>query len=268
MARRYDRNVTTFSPEGRLHQVEYAVEAINNAGTAVGILASDGVVMAGEKQKVTKLLEAPKSSEKIYKIDDHVAAVVAGLTADANILINQARVSAQQYAYKYGERIPVEDLVKQVCDHKQLYTQYGGQRPFGVKFLFAGYDEHFGYQLYLSDPSGNYGGWKATCMGQNANAGQSLLKNEYEPKMTTDQCVKLALNVLHKSMESLTADNLDLFSLKRDQDGNMVHTVYPHDTVAQLLNQVKEEQEAADRAAEAKAAQSLSQATSSSQQSK
>ena len=84
MARRYDANVTTFSPEGRLHQVEYAVEAINNAGTAVGLLATDGVVMAGEKQKVTKLLEPPKSSEKIYKLDDHAATVVAGLTADAN----------------------------------------------------------------------------------------------------------------------------------------------------------------------------------------
>lgn len=257
MARRYDRNVTTFSPEGRLHQVEYAVEAINNAGTAVGILASDGVVMAGEKQKVTKLLEAPKSSEKIYKLDEHVATVVAGLTADANILINEARLAAQRYRYQYGEPIPVEQLVERVCNHKQLYTQYGGQRPFGVKFLFAGYDEHVGYQLYLSDPSGNYGGWKATCMGQNGNAGQSLLKNEYEETMTTDQCVKLALKVLHKTMESLTADNLDLFSLTRSPDGNMCHTIFPHETVAKLLAQVKEEQEAADRAAEAKANQTL-----------
>ncbi|KAJ8613887.1 hypothetical protein CTAYLR_008692 [Chrysophaeum taylorii] len=260
MARRYDRNVTTFSPEGRLHQVEYAVEAINNAGTAVGILAVDGVVMAGEKQKVTKLLEAPKSSEKIYKLDSHVATVVAGLTSDANILINEARLAAQRYLYQYGEPIPVEQLVERVCNHKQLYTQYGGQRPFGVKFLFAGHDKHFGYQLYLSDPSGNYSGWKATCMGQNSNAGQSLLKNEYEETMTTDACVKLALKVLHKTMESLTADNLDLFSLKL-VDGKMVHTVYAHDTVADLLAVVKEEQEAADRAAEAKAAQTLQSTT-------
>lgn len=260
MARRYDRNVTTFSPEGRLHQVEYAVEAINNAGTAVGILASDGVVMAGEKQKVTKLLEVPKSSEKIYKLDDHVAVVVAGLTADANILINQARLSSQRYLYRYGEPVPVERLVERVCDYKQAYTQYGGQRPFGVKFLFAGYDEHFGYQLYLSDPSGNYSGWKATCMGQNGNAGQSLLKNEYEDNMTTEQCIKLALKVLHKTMESLTADNLDLFSLTRDAEGRMKHTIYPHDTVAQILDQVKLEQEAADRLAEAKAAQTLQSA--------
>lgn len=257
MARRYDRNVTTFSPEGRLHQVEYAVEAINNAATAVGILARDGVVMAGEKQKLTKLLEAPKSSEKIYKVDEHVATVVAGLTADANILINEARIAAQRYLYQYGERIPVEQLVERVCNHKQLYTQYGGQRPFGVKFLFAGYDDHFGYQLYLSDPSGNYSGWKATCMGQNANAGQSLLKNEYDADMDTDQCLKLALKVLHKTMESLSADNLDLFKLQRNDDGTMSHFVFPKDTVATLLAQVTAELEASEKAAETKAAQAL-----------
>ena len=97
---RHAGNVTTFSPEGRLHQVEYAVEAINNAGTAVGLLATDGVIMAGEKQKATKLLDPPKSSEKIYKLDDHLATVVAGLTADANILINEARLAAQRYRYQ------------------------------------------------------------------------------------------------------------------------------------------------------------------------
>lgn len=256
MARRYDRNVTTFSPEGRLHQVEYAVEAINNAATAVGILAKDGVVMAGEKQKLTKLLEAPKSSEKIYKIDDHIATVVAGLTADANILINEARIAAQRYLYQYGEPIPVEQLVERVCNHKQLYTQYGGQRPFGVKFLFAGYD-NLGYQLYLSDPSGNYSGWKATCMGQNANAGQSLLKNEYDEGMDTNQAVKLALKVLYKTMESLSADNLDLFKLQRNDDGSMSHFVFPKDTVATLLGEVKAELEANEMAAETKAAQAL-----------
>lgn len=253
MARRYDGNVTTFSPEGRLHQVEYAVEAINKAGTAVGLLATDGVVMAGEKQKATKLLEPPKSSEKIYKLDDHAAAVVAGLTADANILINEARLAAQRYKYQYGEPIPVEQLVERVCNHKQLYTQYGGQRPFGVKFLFAGHDAHFGYQLYLSDPSGNYSGWKATCMGQNANSGQSILKAEYAEDMDADACVKLALKVLNKTMESLSPENIDLFALKRKDDGTMVHQIYPNDVVSALLEEVKSEQEAADAEKEAKA---------------
>mmetsp|Transcript_41525 Transcript_41525/g.88045 ORF Transcript_41525/g.88045 Transcript_41525/m.88045 type:complete len:96 (-) Transcript_41525:12-299(-) len=95
MARRYDSRTTTFSPEGRLYQVEYAMEAINNAGSTIGILSKDGVILAGEKKTTSKLLDQGRSSEKIYAVDDHVICAVAGVTADANILINRLRLSAQ-----------------------------------------------------------------------------------------------------------------------------------------------------------------------------
>jgi len=158
MARRYDSSTTTFSPEGRLHQVEYAIEAINNAGTCVGILCNAGIVMASERKVTTKLLAPPKTSEKTYKIADHIFCSVAGLTSDANILINEARLKAGRYFYQYQEDCPVEHLVTNVCDYCQFYTQNGGKRPFGVAFLFAGYDDMHGFQLYQTDPSGNYSG--------------------------------------------------------------------------------------------------------------
>jgi 20S proteasome subunit alpha 3 len=97
--RRYDRRTTIFSPEGRLYQVEYAMEAISHAGAVVGILAADGVVLGGEKRVTSALLEKTSRCEKMYKIDDHVCAAVAGITADANILIDQARVYAQRHTY-------------------------------------------------------------------------------------------------------------------------------------------------------------------------
>jgi len=130
MSRRYDSRTTIFSPEGRLYQVEYAMEAISHAGTAIGILASDGIVLAAEKKLNSKLLEPTKSSEKMYMIDQHVAVAVAGITADANILINQARLHAQRYRFAFQEPQPVEQLVQTLCDEKQAYTQYGGLRPF------------------------------------------------------------------------------------------------------------------------------------------
>lgn len=170
MARRYDSSTTTFSPEGRLHQVEYAIEAINNAGTCVGILASDGIIMASERRVNSPLLAPAKVSEKTYKISGHVTTCVAGLTADANILIEEARLSAGRYFHKYQCPMPVEQLVEHVCNYKQAYTQYGGLRPFGVAFLFGGWDSEYGFQLYQSDPSGNYSGWKATCIGANNQA--------------------------------------------------------------------------------------------------
>ena len=141
MSRRYDSRTTIFSPEGRLYQVEYAMEAISHAGTAIGILASDGIVLAAEKKLTSKLLEPTKSSEKMYMIDEHIAVAVAGITADANILINQARMHAQRYRFAFQEQQPVEQLVQTLCDEKQAYTQYGGLRPFGVSMLYAGWDK-------------------------------------------------------------------------------------------------------------------------------
>lgn len=271
MARRYDSSTTTFSPEGRLHQVEYAIEAINNAGTCVGILAKDGIVMASEKRVTSGLLAPAKTSEKTYKLSQHAACNVAGLTADANILIDQARLRAGRYAYQYCEPIPIEQLVEHVCNYKQAYTQYGGLRPFGVAFLFAGYDEHYGFQLYQSDPSGNYSGWKATVIGANNQAGKSLLKNEYGSqeedteegkkgkKMKTDdadeklvlpdvkEALRLAVKVLNKTMDATATapDKMELFSMTLDADGNCKHTILSSDETQKVMDSVDVETAAA-----------------------
>jgi len=136
------------------------------------------------------------------QVDDHLACAVAGITADANILINYARLAAQRYTLTYQEPIPVEQLIINICDRKQGYTQFGGLRPFGVSFLWAGWDKNYGFQLYQSDPSGNYGGWKATAIGANNQAAQSILKQEYKNEMELGDAVKLAIKVLNKSMDS------------------------------------------------------------------
>ena len=144
---------------------------------------------------------------------------VAGMTADANILINTARIYAQQYLYMYNDDIPCEQLVKRLCDLKQGYTQTGGTtslsspwiwltfsglRPFGVSFIYAGYDDIHGFQLYQSNPSGNYGGWKATSVGANNASAQSLLKQDYKDEMTLSEACTLAVKVLSKTMDSTT----------------------------------------------------------------
>lgn len=270
MARRYDSSTTTFSPEGRLHQVEYAIEAINNAGTCVGILASNGIIMASEKKISSSLLAPPKkssSSEKTYTLSHHLACNVAGLTADANILIDQARLKAGRYQYQYDTSIPVEQLVEHVCNYKQAYTQYGGLRPFGVAFLFAGYDDHYGFQLYQSDPSGNYSGWKATVIGANNQAGKSLLKNEYgkkedeegkekeegkESTSTTDEAItmpdihealRLAVKVLNKTMDAnaTSSDKMELFCMTLDKDGQCIHKILNAEETQKVIDDVAAE---------------------------
>ena len=240
-SRRYDSRTTTFSPEGRLYQVEYAMEAISHAGTAMGILASDGIVLAAEKKIASKLLEPAKSSEKMYMIDDHVACAVAGITADANILINQARLHAQRHAFNYQEPQPVEQLVQRLCDEKQAYTQYGGLRPFGVSLLYAGWDQTYGFQLYASDPSGNYGGWKATSIGANSSAAQSLMKQEYKADtMPLTDALQLAIKVLTKTCDSttLTPDKFDIATVTQ-VDGKVKYTQLSEAEAQKLLDIAK-----------------------------
>ncbi|VVA27817.1 PREDICTED: proteasome [Prunus dulcis] len=225
MSRRYDSRTTIFSPEGRLYQVEYAMEAIGNAGTAIGILSKDGVILVGEKKVTSKLLHSTTSTEKMYKIDDHVACAVAGIMSDANILINTARVQAQRYMFAYQEPMPVEQLVQSLCDTKQGYTQFGGLRPFGVSFLFAGWDKNFGFQLYMSDPSGNYAGWKAA---------------DYKDDMTREEGVQLALKVLSKTMDStsLTPEKLELAEVFGSPSGKVKYQVCPPASFSKLLEKV------------------------------
>lgn len=142
-----------------------------------------------------------------------------GITADANILINEARLGAQRYLYAYQQPIPVEYLVQQICDTKQGYTQFGGLRPFGISFLFAGWDRHYKYQLYQSDPSGNYGGWKATAIGANSAAAQSILKSDYKEDLSLNDALLLAIKVLSKTMDAttLSPDKLELCTLSHPE---------------------------------------------------
>jgi len=219
MARRYDSRTTIFSPEGRLYQVEYAMEAISHAGTVLAVMSKEGIAMAAEKKVTGKLLDlslAPGGEgmggvgteawggggEKIFLLNNNILAGLAGITSDANSLVNFARNSAQRHLFTYDEDIPVEMLVQRLCDMKQGYTQFGGLRPFGVALLYMGWDPLHGFQLYQSDPSGNYSGWKATCIGSNHSAATSLLKQDYKDDLSLEDARQLCLKVMSKTMDS------------------------------------------------------------------
>eukprot|EP01062_Namystynia_karyoxenos_P060401 TRINITY_DN5196_c0_g1_i1.p2 TRINITY_DN5196_c0_g1~~TRINITY_DN5196_c0_g1_i1.p2 ORF type:complete len:298 (+),score=143.26 TRINITY_DN5196_c0_g1_i1:88-894(+) len=223
--RRFDQKTTTFSPEGRLFQVEYAMSAIGNAPSTLGLLTKDGVVLCAEKPVQSTLLDREQSkcanisAEKMYLIDDHIAVSVAGLTADAHTLIEYMRLSAQRHTFTYGEPIPVEQMITLLCDLKQSYTQYGGLRPFGVSFLHAGWDAQHGFQLYHSDPSGNYAAWKANAVGQHTDNAQSVLKQEWKEGLSLHDGLLLATKTLGKCMDtsSLTPEKMEFGTLTKEK---------------------------------------------------
>ncbi|MHB9303034.1 archaeal proteasome endopeptidase complex subunit alpha [Thermofilum pendens] len=203
----YDRAITIFSPEGRLYQVEYAFEAVKRGMTALGVKAVDGVVLAVEKRSASPLVEG---TEKIKKIDSHVGVAFAGLFGDARVLIDQARIYAQSHRLVYGEPIPIELLVKRICDIKQVYTQHGGVRPFGVAFLFAGVDRK-GPHLIQTDPGGTYLRCKARAIGAGAQKALDLFVKEYHDDIKIEEATLLALRGLKEAMEDgFTPENIEL----------------------------------------------------------
>ncbi|MFX0073302.1 MAG: archaeal proteasome endopeptidase complex subunit alpha, partial [Candidatus Hermodarchaeota archaeon] len=166
--------ITQFSPEGRLFQVEYAIEAVRRGTTAIVCRNLNSVVFAVEK-KSAELQEQTKGSEKIFKIDNHIGVAIAGLTADARVLIDRARVQAQVNLLNYDEKISVKDSTLNICEYKQVFTQNAGVRPFGVSFLIAGIDTN-GPSLYLTDPSGAMWGYKAFAIGSGAAEARAYLE--------------------------------------------------------------------------------------------
>jgi len=174
---RYDRRTTTFSPEGRLFQVEYSLESISKAGFTCGIKVNEGIILLGEKKSQTKLLDE-MDSKKFRQIDDHIVVVVAGLVSDANLLINYSRRLATHYTEEFGELCSVEYVCRRLGDMMQQNTQSGGLRPYGAFLLFAGYTDEKGFQLFGVDPSGNYTEYRAHSCGQSASSAISMLKKE------------------------------------------------------------------------------------------
>lgn len=203
----YDRAITVFSPDGRLFQVQYAREAVKRGATAVGVKCKEGVVLAVEKRVTSKLIE-PESYEKIFQIDDHIAAASSGIIADARVLVDRARLEAQIYRLTYGEPVPLTVLVKKICDLKQMHTQYGGVRPFGAALLMAGVNEK--PELFETDPSGAYFEWKAVAIGSGRNTAMAIFEEKYREDMTLADAIKLAVLALAKTMEEPSPESIEV----------------------------------------------------------
>jgi len=196
----YDRAITVFSPDGRLFQVEYALETVNKGATIVGIACAEGVVL-GAEEKIESKLQDTEYSWKIFEVDSHVGAAVVGLGSDARILIDQARVSAQGNRLTYDEPIDIEMITKRICDIKQLYTQHAGVRPFGVSIIFGGTDKT-GSRVFSTDPSGSYRAYKAVAVGIGKETVENILKEEYKENMSLEETTKLCIKCLVKSLEA------------------------------------------------------------------
>ena len=191
----YDRAITVFSPDGRLFQVEYAKEAVKRGATSIGIKTKDSVILVAIKVLYSKLVE-DSSIKKIFKVDDHLFLTASGLIADVRKLVDLAREESNKHRLIYNEPVPVISSVKYVADIMQLFTQYGGARPFGVSLLVAGYDSK--PYLYEIEPSGSYTGYYAHSIGEHKKEVEALLLKKYKENMTFKDAIKLSVDILKK----------------------------------------------------------------------
>ncbi|RYQ86103.1 hypothetical protein Ahy_A10g047459 [Arachis hypogaea] len=235
----YSFSLTTFSPSGKLVQIEHALTAVGSGQTSLGIkgillslaldlftdsiaqlcftlAAANGVVIATEK-KLPSILVDEASVQKIQLLTPNIGVVYSGMGPDFRVLVRKSRKQAEQYHRLYKEPIPVTQLVREVAAVMQEFTQSGGVRPFGVSLLVAGFDDN-GPQLYQVDPSGSYFSWKASAMGKNVSNAKTFLEKRYTDDMELDDAVHTAILTLKEGFEGqISGKNIEIGIIGSDK---------------------------------------------------
>ena len=204
----YDRAATMGSPDGHLLQGEYAEKVIRLGSNSVGLTCKDGVLLIADKRIRDKLI-APESAMKVFEIDEHVMASAAGIASDARVLIDKSRLLAQQHRVSYNSPVEPISVIQMIADNKQMYTQYGGARPYGVAMMIAGISRGRPH-LYTSDVTGNFFSYRANAIGENDEQIKEELRKDFRDDMTMDEGLKLAMRIfkeiLGKNFELIRFD--------------------------------------------------------------
>ncbi len=211
--RAYDRALTVFSPEGRLYQVEYALEAVRRGTLAVAVKSKDDVCIAAQI-KIPSILIDADAIDKIFQVDEHIGVAISGLHADSRALINYSRVQAQSFRLTYDEPVRLNMLAKSIADLTQQYSQFGGIRPFGCALFFIAIDAE-GSQIYTVSPSGIYRSFKSYAIGTGEASAREYLIENYKEEMTFDELINFTLKTLKESIdEDATKENIRLAYIK------------------------------------------------------
>ncbi|CAK9304266.1 unnamed protein product [Gordionus sp. m RMFG-2023] len=217
MSEKYSFSLTTFSPSGKLVQIEYALAAVAAGAPSIGIKARNGVVLASEK-KFKSILYDESSVRKVELLSSNCGITYSGLGPDFRLLVKEGRKVAQQYQLVYGESVSPNQLVQKIAAVVQNYTQSGGVRPFGVSLLIAGWDNDLNKPfLYQCDPSGAYFAWKATALGKNCINGRTFLEKRYNEDLELEDAIHTAILTLKENFEGqITEANIEIGVCSKD----------------------------------------------------
>jgi len=210
----YDRAITVFSPDGRLYQVEYAIETVKRGTIALGIKTKHGIIFAADEKP--RKFQVVEDSQKLFKVDQHIGIAAAGYIPDARNQVDDARFFSQSSKIVYDESVSVETVTKHIADKCQQYTQYAGARPIGVALIIGGIDEN-GNSLFLTDPSGTYVPYNAVAIGANSDKVTEFLTKEYKPELTLEDAKILATASINMiSDDANGSEHIKISQIKSD----------------------------------------------------
>jgi 20S proteasome subunit alpha 6 len=232
----YDNDSVTYSPTGRLFQVEYALEAIKQGSAAVGLVSKNHVVLAALKRNAEELGSYQK---KIIKVDDHMGIALAGLAPDGRVLSNYLRKQAMSSKMIFNRPLLTSKAVLSIADKAQENTQSYGSRPYGVGLLVSGYDET-GAHLYEFQPSGSVLEYYGAAIGARSQAARTYLERNLETVRETesvDELIVHGLNALRDTLSQdveLTFKNTSISVVGKDTN----FTIYDDADVQQYLDKL------------------------------
>jgi len=203
-SRGYDMTPTMYSPDGRIYQVEYAIETVKRGTLALGISTKDGVIMAVEEKPRT--LQTKNITQKIFQVDHHIGVAAAGYIPDARVQVDGARFFSQGNKMTYDESVEIGTVAKYLADQAHQFTQYGGVRPNGVAMIIAGVDQK-GESVYVTDPSGTYVQFSAIAIGAGSDDVNEFLEKYYNKDMSLDEAAALAIAAIN--LKSDKKDDID-----------------------------------------------------------
>ncbi|CAG8680698.1 64_t:CDS:2 [Acaulospora morrowiae] len=233
----YDLSVSTYSPDGRVFQVEYAAKAVDNSGTVIGLRVKDGVVLAVEKLVQSKLL-VPGSNRRIQTVDTHIGIATAGLLADGRHIVNCARDEAQSYRNVYKSQIPGKIIADRVGQYVQAYTLYSSVRPFGSSAIIGTFDKD-GPQLFMVEPSGVYWGYHGCAIGKGKQVAKTEIEKLQLSEMSVLDAVKEAARIIYTVHDEAKDKDFEL-ELSWVSEGNKRHQFVPSDLAAEVERLAKE----------------------------
>jgi len=233
----YDLSCTSYSPDGRVFQVEYAGKAVENSGTAIGIRVKDGVVLGVEKLIISKMLE-PGTSRRISTIDRHAGLAFAGLSADSRPLITRARLECKNYKNFYEAPIPIKVLNERLSGFMQAYTLYGHLRPFGIGLIVAGWDTN-GPNLYMIEPSGVSYGYYGTAVGKARQAAKGEIEKLKLSELTVQQAVKEVAKIIYTIHDDVKDKEFELELSWICAESKFEHHLVPADVLAEAEKYAK-----------------------------